>query len=61
MGLLLLALAVLIVGSIAVIIALVHRRRELARRDERLLKRATQETVDLTVRVIKGEAPLPGR
>lgn len=61
MGLLLLALAVLIVGSIAVIIALVHRRRELAKRDERLLKRATQETVDLTVRVIKGEAPLPGR
>lgn len=60
MGLLLLALGILLVGSAAVIIALGHRRRELAKRDERLVKRAALEAVNLTVRIIKDEAPLPG-
>lgn len=59
MGLLLVALALLFVGSGAVIAAIVHRRKELAKRDEDLAKRAAYEAVKLSVSVIRGETPLP--
>lgn len=61
MALLLVALALLFLGGFSVIVALIHRRRELAKRDEQILKRAAYEAVKLSVQVIKDEAPLPGR
>jgi cell division protein FtsL len=55
MGLLLIALIVVLVGSASVIVSIVHRRRHEAKRQEDLAQRAAKTAVGLAVERLRGD------